>query len=166
MDDKEKRLMGARISKLESQVAFLMRINGLDLSALRSISDAELLKHYQDATQLLALPPGHIPPEVAQRWSEIFLQFSEYELIRLQDIVGYEHTWEPIYLLCLRMMTVVRQHKDLPSDVGLQQLYAILDRGRQNIRDAAIVMIKRHPEGLPPRTKMLLKGDDLSNYLQ
>lgn len=166
MDDKEQRLLEARLSKLESQVDFLMKINGLDLSALRTVPDHELLKHYQDAVQLLALPTGKIPAEIAQRWSELFLQFSEYEMIRLQDIVEYEHTWEPIYLLCLRMMTVVRQHKELPSDAGLQQLYAILDRGRMNLRDSAIVMIKRHPETLPARTKVLLKGDDLANYIQ
>lgn len=165
MAEEELRLLEARISSLEGQVRFLLRINGLELSALRSAPDKELLKYYQDAVQLLGLKSKRYPPEVVERWADLFAQFSEYECTRLQFIVDYEHTWEPFYHLCVRMMTGLRQHKDMATDVGMQHLYAFLELSRKNLRDAAIIMIKKYPDTVPPRAKTLLKGDDLSAYL-
>ena len=43
------RLLDARIDGLEKQVAFLLRVNGLDLSHFRTVKDDELLGLYQDA---------------------------------------------------------------------------------------------------------------------
>lgn len=156
-----KDLLEARLSVLERQVKFLLNINGLDLSALRDVSDKELLKYYQDAVQLLGLRARQIPPEAAEHWADLFCQLSEVELVRLQQLVEYDHTWEPFYHLCIRMMTSVRQNKKLHSDVGLQHLYAFLEKGRKNIRDAAIIMIKKHQDTLPNKAKLLLRENDL-----
>lgn len=162
MDKEQQRLMEARISVLERQVQFLLRVNGIDLSALRNVPDESLLKYYQDAVQLLGLRLHQLPPEVIETWSVLFCQLSEYETARLQNIVNYEHTWEPFYHLCVRMMTAVRQHKDFASDLGLQHLYGLLDRSRKNLREIAIMMIKKYPENLPSRAKALLKDESLS----
>ena len=157
----EQDLLEARLSVLERQMAFLLRINGLDLSALREVPDEELLKYYQDAVQLLGLRARQIPPEASERWAELFCQLSEVELVRLQHLVEYDHTWEPFYHLCIRMMTSVRQNRELSSDLGLQQLYAFLEKGRRNVRDAAVIMIKKHPDTLPKKAKILLRDNDL-----
>jgi hypothetical protein len=159
--DQDLALMRARIDKLEKQVDFLLRINGLDLSALRSVSNEVLLRYYQDAVQLLGLGTDQLPPEAIERWAELFLQLSEYEMVRLQGIVDYNHTWEPFYHLTIKLMTSVRQHKDLAGDIGLQHLYATLERGRKVIRDVAVLMCKRHPEDLPERARLLLKDGEL-----
>ena len=152
-------LLQARISKLERQVEFLMRINGLDLSSLRTVSDEDLLKCYQDAVQLIGIGASKIPPEAIERWGELFLQISEIEVVRLQGIVEYHHTWEPFYLLCTMCLTAVRHHKEFGADIGLQQLYALLDRGRRNLRETAVIICKLHPEDLPDRARILLEGD-------
>lgn len=154
-------LLQARVDKLEKQVDFLLRLNGLDLSALRSVSNSVLLKYYQDAVQLLGLGTAQLPPEAIERWAELFLQLSEYEMVRLQGIVDYNHTWEPFFHLSIKLMTALRQHKDFASDLGLHHLYAALDRGMKNLRNVAVIMCKRHPEDLPERARVLLKDGEL-----
>lgn len=157
----EQDLLQARVDQLEKQVDFLLRINGLDLSALRSVPDEVLLKYYQDAVQLLGLVPPQMPPEAIERWAELFLQLSEYEVVRLQGIIDYTHTWEPFYHLCIKLMTTVRQHPQMGEDVGLSYLYALLDKGRRNMKGVAVIMCKKHPEGLPPKALVILKDDEL-----
>lgn len=161
MDKEQRRLLEARVSVLERQVQFLLRINGIDLSALREVPDKQLLKYYRDVVQLLGLKRKQYPPEVIEQWAQFFCQLSEYETARLQNLVDYEHTWEPFYHLCVRMMTAVRQHKDFAVDVGMQQLYGLLDRSRKNLREIAVMMLKKHPEALPPKAKILLKEETL-----
>jgi hypothetical protein len=165
-DETKFRRLEAKIEDLEAQVRFLMQINGIDLSALRTAPDEVILGLYRDAVQLLGLPGRTFDPEVVKRWSELFIQLSEYELIRIQGMVDYDHTWEPFLQLCIRMMTSVRQHEDMATSIGMQHLYALLDRGRKNLRDAAVVMIKRFPDGLTKEAKILLQDDDLAPALQ
>lgn len=155
-------LLQARVDHLEKQVSFLLRINGLDLSALRSVPDADLLKFYQDAVQVLGLMPRQIPPEAMERWSEFFLQLSEYEMVRLQGLVDHRHTWEPFYHLCIKLMTSVRQHPKMGADSGLHHLYVVLDRGRRNLRDIAVIMCRRYPEDLTEQGKVILKDGELT----
>lgn len=162
----EERLLEARVSELEKQVRFLLHINGLDVSAMRSAPDKTLLSIYQGAVQLLGIDRKKLNPESIKLWAEYFMQFSEYEFVRLQNIIDYDHTWEPLYHLCVKMMTTIRQHKNLPHDVGLQHLYAYLNKGRRNLRDSAIIMAKKYPKNLPPHAKILLKNDDPVEFLQ
>lgn len=156
----------AKIDILESHIRFLMQVNGIDLSALRSAPDDALLKLYRDSVQMLGLKDRVFDPEVAKKWTDIFLQLSEYELIRIQDLVDYNHTWEPFYQLCVRMMTSIRHRPDMASSIGLQHLYALLERGRKNLRDSAILMIRKFPEGLTREAELLLQDDDLPQSLQ
>jgi hypothetical protein len=162
MSAEQQRLLEARIAVLERQVQFLLRINGIELSALRTVSDDKLLKYYRDVVQLLGLSKKQYPPELIEQWAQFFCQLSEFETARLQNIVDYEHTWEPFYHLCVRMMTTVRQHKDFATDLGLQHLYGLLDRSRKNLRDIAIMMIKKYPGTLPARAKVLLKDENIA----
>lgn len=162
MAEAQQRLLEARISVLERQVQFLLRINGIDLSALRNVTDEQLLKYYQDVVQLLGLSRKQYPPEVIERWAQFFCQISELETARLQNMVDYAHTWEPFYHLCVRMMTTVRQNKGFATDMGLQHLYGLLDRSRKNLREIAIMMVKKYPETLPPKAKILLKDENIT----
>jgi hypothetical protein len=162
MGKEQQKLLEARISVLERQVQFLLRVNGINLSALRDVSDEQLLKYYRDVVQLLGLRRKQYPPEIIEQWAQFFCQLSEYETARLQNIVDYEHTWEPFYHLCVRMMTTVRQHKKFATDVGMQHLYGLLDRSRKNLREIAIMMIKKYPETLSSKAKVLLKKESLS----
>lgn len=162
MDKKQQRLLEARISILEKQVQFLLRVNGIDLSALRDVSDEQLLKYYRDIVQLLGLKRKQYPPEVVEQWAQLFCQLSEFEIARLQNLVDYEHTWEPFYHLCIKMMTTIRQHKDFAVDLGLQHLYGLLEKSRKNLRDIAIIMVDKYPDRLPLKVKTLLKTETLS----
>jgi hypothetical protein len=155
------RLLDARMDGLEKQVAFLLRVNGLDLSHFRTVKDDELLGLYQDAVQLVAVVPKGMALEVIERWAEFFIQLSEYEFTRLQPIVSFDHTWEPFFLLCTKMMTQVRHDPKLPDSLRIQQLYALLDKGRKNLRDAAVIMCRKYPGTLTKRGMVMIKDGDL-----
>ena len=159
------RLLDAKVSNLEKQIEFLLRVNGLDLSKMRNATDEELLGLYQDAAHLLAIVNKGLDLGIVERWSEFFLQLSEYEFTRLQPIVSYEHPWEPFFELCAKMMTHVRQHKQLGESTRIQRLYALLDKGRRNIRDAAVVMCQKYPETLPLKARTLIGDDDITAHL-
>jgi|WetSurSiteA1Bulk_404760.scaffolds.fasta_scaffold05869_3 hypothetical protein len=156
--------LAIRISTLESQVSslerlvqFLMQVNGLDMSALRQASEQDLLQHYQDATFLLAVPPSEIDTEVMKRWAELYIQITEYELTRLKHLVEYDHTWQPFFQGCIRMMTALRQMKEFSTNLDLQSIYGVLDRGRRNLREAAIILIQNAVSEPPPIAQILLK---------
>lgn len=159
--DDEQRKLESKIAILEKQVAFLLKIGGFDLSAMRKSSDEALLKLYQDSVQLVSVIHKKVAPEVIERWAELFLQISEYELVRLQPIVEFDHTWEPFYLLCVKMMTQVRQSKELPTSIRTQQLFALLEKGRRNLRDSAIMMSRKYSDTLTAKGKALLRDGDL-----
>jgi len=157
--DSSPALLEARIGVLENQVRFLMRLSGIELSALREASDQDLLGHYQNAAQSIGFSAQDVPVPVVERWAELFLQLSEIEFTRLQGLVEYDHTWEPFYTLCVKLQTQVRQGKNFAIDPGSRELYAALDKGRKNLRDAAIIMIRKHPQTIPLRARVLLEAD-------
>jgi hypothetical protein len=157
--------LAARINNLEKQIDFLLRINGLAISALRDASDEELLKYYRDAIQLLGLQENQFSLEVIGVWAEIFCQFSEYEFIRIQEILDYEHTWEPFYNLCIKMMTFIRHQKDFSMSIALKNLYGLLNKAQKNLRESAIITIKNYPKSLPRIAQTILNGDNLEPYL-
>ena len=159
MSDLQQRLtrLEAQVSSLERLVQFLSQVSGLDLSALRRAETADLLALYQDAVMLLAIPGNQFDEEIFHRWSEVFLQISEFELTKLKEVVKYDHTWQPFYQLCSRMMTTIRQKKDFLTTLTLQHLYAVLDKGRKNMRDAALIMIQNASSEPPPMAKTLLQ---------
>lgn len=158
-------LLEARLNVLEQQVQFLLKINGLDVSELRSATDKALLRIYQDAVHLLAIPAKRIPVDTINKWSELFLKLSEVEFVRIQKIVGYDHTWEPFYQLCVSMLTSIRQQEDFGVDLNLHHVYAVLERGRKNVRDSAVIMMKKYPHTVPPRARLILKSDDIVSSL-
>jgi hypothetical protein len=164
-DEERIRLLEAQVSLLEKHINFLLKVHGLDTSIFRHADDEILLELYRDAVMLLGYDPEDIDEEIIRRWADTFLQLSEYEFTRLQPLVNYDHTWEPFYQLCIRMMTVVRHHKDIGTDIGLQQLYALLDKDRQNLRDAGIMMIKMCGNKLPTNIKVLLRGNEIMDLL-
>jgi len=164
-DDERVRLLEARVSLLEKHINFLLNAYGLDRSAFRDAPDNILLNLYRDAVMLIGIDPSKIDEEVIKRWAETFMQLSEYEFTRLQSVVNYDHTWEPFYQLCVRMMTALRQHKKFGTDLSLQQLYALLDKDRVNLRDAAIVMIQACNTAVPTNIKVLLRGNEILDLL-
>jgi len=164
-DEERIRLLEAQVSLQQKHIDFLLKVHGLDTSIFRHADDEILLELYRDAVMLLGYKPESIDEEIIHRWAETFLQLSEYEFTRLQPLVNYDHTWEPFYQLCIRMMTVIRHHEDIGSDLGLQQLYALLDKDRQNLRDSAIMMIKISETKLPTNIKVLLRGNEIMDLL-
>jgi hypothetical protein len=160
----ENKLLRARISALEKTVQFLLRLNGMDLSELRNASDGDLHEHYIDAVR--TLKGDHPKMEKATYWADLFVKISEYELLRLRDITGYPHTWEPFYLLCVKYMTFVRKHPRLGKEPPLLRLYALLEKGRASLRDSAIIMLRLSEDKLGPRTRILIKDDELARILK
>lgn len=161
--DFEIRKLEARVGNLELQIKFLLKINGLDLSGLREAPDAELLKYYRDAVLLLGMQEGQFAPEILEAWAELFCQFSEYELVRLQELVNYDHTWEPFYYLCIKMMTAVRHKKRFATDTEIKNLYMLLEKARKNLRAAAVIMVQKYPQSMPQKAKVLLQDDPLAS---
>ena len=151
------RYLEARVSTLEAQIKFLLRLNGMDVSALREAPDEELLRYYRDAIELMGVEAKKLPPETMERWAELFLQLSEIEFVRLQGLLDYDHTWEPFYQLCIRLMTSLRQNPNLITDPTLKGLYSLLERARKNLRDGAVVMSRKYPETLLPLAKAILQ---------
>lgn len=162
--DDELRKLESKVAVLEKQVAFLLQVNGFHLSEMRKIADQDLLRLYQDAVQLISVIKG-TALEIIERWAEIFLQLSEVEMTRLQPIIGFDHTWEPFYLLCTKMMTKVRQSKEIGSSIRVQQLFALLEKGRQNLRECGVVMCHRFRDTLTETGKALIKFGDVMEYL-
>ena len=161
----DQRMLEARITALEKQVAFLLRINGLDLSGMRQAKDEDLLKLYQDAAQLTAVIHKGVDLEVIERWSEFFIQLTELEFVRLQKVIDFDHPWEPFFLLCVKMLTQVRQDPKIGESLRLQNLYALLNKGRKNLRDSAVVMCQKYSASVSTQAKVLLKNEDLLAYL-
>jgi hypothetical protein len=159
MSDGEITKLEARVKNLEGQVAFLLRVNGLDLSALRNAPDGDLLKIYRDSIQILGLQTKDLAPEACVQWAELFCQISEFELVRLQQLVDYDHTWEPFYTLCVRMMTATRHAKGFAKNGELHHLYAFLEKGRKNLRNSAVIMVQKYPQSIPQSVKVLLKDE-------
>jgi len=159
-------LLEARVRILEQQVEFLLKLNGLNISEFRSVDDSTLLSVYRDAVQLLGLSEQRIDLEIIENWSNVFLQLSEIEMIRLQPIVELKHTWEPFYLLCLRMMTFVRTHPKIDVSVRTQHLYAALEKGIRGLRAIGAIMLKRNPDTIPRKAQVLLEPDDLKMHLK
>jgi hypothetical protein len=163
--DKEQRILEARVTVLEKQVQFLLRINGIDVSALRDATDEELLQHYRAAVQAIGKGRRTKAPQILKQWAELFCQISEFEVARLQGIVNYTHTWEPFYHLCIKLMTAMRQRKEFAVDFQLQQIYGLLDKGRKNLREVALVTMEKYPENLAPKAKILLKEANFTHPL-
>ena len=156
----------AQVSSLERLVQFLLKVNGLDLSALRGASDRDLLKLYQNVILLLPIPASGIDPEVMKRWAETFLQLSEFELTRIKLMVDYDHTWQPFYQACSKMLAEIRRQPEFSANVDLQTLYGVLDRGRRNLRDAAVLLIQNASSEPPPMIKTLLRECQAPNTLK
>ena len=153
----------ARVRVLERQVAFLLKINGLNLSEFRTMSDGDLMDLYRSAVQMVDDRKFNL--ELIETWSETFMQVSEVEMVRLQPMVEYDHTWEPFYLLCVRMATTVRVHPKLPESMRVQHLYAALDKGRRNIRECALMMIQKFPKTLSRKARAIAFDEDLAYWL-
>lgn len=157
----EQKLLEARISVLEKQVLFLLKINGLDLSELRNYTDEQLLRLYQDAVHMLALVTKKLDLEIIERWSEYFIQLTEHEMIRLQDLVNFDHTWEPFYILCTKMMTQLRQSKEVTESIRVQQLWAVLNKGKKNLRDAAVIICQKYAYKVTPQARAILQEEHI-----
>lgn len=163
--DAQVRKLESELSVLKQQVAFLLKVNGFHLSEMRKITDENLLRLYQDAVQLIPVLGKGIALEVVERWSELFLQLSEVEMVRLQPIVGFDHTWEPFYLLCTKMMTQVRDSKEIKTSIRVQQLFALLEKGRQALQACGVMMCHRFQDSLTETGKALLREGDLIYHL-
>jgi hypothetical protein len=149
------------VRDLKKRVEFLMKINGADLNELRRAEDGTLMGHYRDAVQLLGYT-GTFGLDTMEKWSLIFAQLGEPEFRRIQRLVDFDWTWEPFLRLCLKMMTILRRSREFATSPPHQQTYALLDRGRRNMRDSAVIMI-RSSRDLPPEVKGLLIDDEASD---
>lgn len=162
---KDQATLESKVAILEKQVAFLLRVNGVELSKMREASDADLLALYQDAVHMVSVVSRPLALEVIERWAEYFLQISEYELARIRHVVKFDHTWEPFYLLCIKMMTQVRHGAEVLESIRVQQLYALLEKGRKNLRDSAIMMSRKYSDTLSPQGQALLRDGDLLGHI-
>ena len=117
--------------------------------------ESSLIKNMLEVVARVRQDHGNKPVE------RITVELSEFEFVRLQEIVDYEHTWEPFYNLVIRMMTAVRRAKGFMRNGTLKQLYAYLEKGRKSLRDSAVIMIKKsdRPQELPQVAQTLLKDN-------
>ena len=159
--DTEQRELESRVAVLEKQVAFLLRVNGFHLSEMRKAPDEALLRLYQDAVHVVSVVRKGIALEVVEHWAEIFLQLSEVEMVRLQPIIGFDHTWEPFYLLCTKLLTQVRDSKEINTSVQVQQLFSLLEKGRQSLQACGVMMCHKFQHSLTDTGRALIRDGDL-----
>jgi hypothetical protein len=163
--DDELRQLESKVSVLEKQVTFLLKVNGFHLSEMRKISDEALLRLYQDSVHVISVIRKGVALEIVEHWAEIFLQLSEVEMVRLQPIVGFDHTWEPFYVLCIKLMTQVRTCAEIKTSTRVQQLFSLLEKGRQGLQACGVMMCRKFQDTLTDTGRALIKDGDLMAFL-
>ena len=132
------RVLMWKMGMLEKRLDFLMRVNDLDVSALRDAPIETLLSAHEQATQTLDNGDTNPPREVMEQWAHVFLQFTECEYGRLADAAVDAHPWKPFSLLCHILMGNLRKKFRFQSSVQQQQTYRLLEKARKNIAQSAL----------------------------
>lgn len=133
------RTVKIRLSSIEHKLDFLMRVNGLDVSALRDAKIDVLLAAYDEVCEFLQLSPHGIPYTDMAKWAGLFLEFTELEYERLVNPTMDMQPWKPFHLLCRHLMNTLRQKKGFSTHRGMQETYRLLDKARKQIAQSALV---------------------------
>lgn len=160
-----------RLHSIESKIDFLMRVNGLDISGLRDISDEDLIKLYQSICDLLVHDIHDVSFREMDKWAELFCQFTEIEFDRLWLMTQEMRPWYPIHATCIYMMRSLRRRKHFTNNHDMQQTYRLLDKARTNLSRAIVVYMEAKTEELGPAEKHRLHAvhmfeDSLGRYIE
>jgi excisionase family DNA binding protein len=159
-----------RLHSIEHKLDFLMRVNGLDVSALRDAKTEVLLSAYDEVCEFLQVDSFNISWDQMQEWAKIFLQFTELEYERLVGPTMDAQPWKPFQLLCRHLMESLRRKKGFGSHPQMQQTYRLLDKARRHIAQSALVFEEFRSDHLGARRVAELVGfgveeDSLDRYI-
>jgi hypothetical protein len=140
-----------RLHSMESKLNFLMRINGLDVSALRDAKTPVLVGAYDEVEEFLDLNSHEVPREQMEEWAKLFLQFTELEYQRLIGPTMNDQPWKPFHFLCAHLMRTLRRKKGFGANEKMQQTYRLLDKARKHIAQSAMVFEEVRSSRLGPK---------------
>jgi len=154
-----------RVVALEERVAYLTYVAGVDVTALRAATDEQLVALVQEASRARNMV-GASPPGNMRKWGELFIQVSEVELLRISHLIKTPRPWEPLYVLCVEMMTEMRRRKWLQRSPSGQDLYRLLEKGRKTLGQAAIMTMEALAAEIgTSATRRLLLQDSMDDAL-
>lgn len=164
------RTVKIRLHSIDHKLNFLMRVSGLDVSALRDAPVETLIQIYDEASDYLELNAAEVTVEQMEKWSHIFLQFTELEFDRMVGPTQDTSPWKPLHQLCVHWMRSLRRRKGFPSSQRMQEVYRILEKGRKSLGQAIVVFNEsRAGEIGPIKVKQIapfgLTEDSLDRYI-
>jgi hypothetical protein len=159
-----------RLHSMEHKLDFLMRVNGLDVSALRDAKISVLLAAYDEACEFLQMNVYDVPRDQMEEWATVFLQFTELEYERLVGPTMDAQPWKPFRLLCGHFMSALRRKKGFATHPKMQMTYRLLDKARKHIAQAATVFEEIRSPNLGARrvaeiAALGVEADSLDRYI-
>lgn len=156
-----------RLARLERTVETLVRLMDGSLTPLGLTPEAAATLRQHALDQLAA---GSWSREVIQQWVPIFLHMDDRDLAVLRGL-GDSQPYARFLDLCSRMQTCVAGMRGYATSLELQELGRELARGRQCLKEAALLDIHTHaapsdlraPDPLRVTDRMLsrLRGEKL-----
>ncbi len=141
---------------MEERLAYLTYVAGVDVTALRTASDETLVELVHEARRAKDLLED-TPPNNIRKWAELFIQFSELEILRLARLMASPRPWEPLYVLCISMQEELRRRSSF-NRPSMQDLYRLLERGRRSLGKAIVLTheVLASETGTPATRRLLL----------
>ena len=152
-----------RLRSIDERMNFLMRVNGLDISALRDAPIEMLKGFYDEAETFLELNAFGLPYQQMEQWAKVLLQFTEIEYERLVGPTQDLHPWKTFYFLCRHLMRTLRQRKGFATHPRMQQAYRLLDKARKHINQSAMIFEETQASEIGPRRVAEIAGFGLSD---
>jgi len=126
--------MQARMTRLENQVAVLLR--------LLDAKDAPLAVNETYARELHATCQSQLEQTnwdlaTINGWAEVFLRVDETDLETMARAAGDARPWVPFLRLCLTMNAHVPARPEYAHSLVLQETHRLLAEGRRRLRAAA-----------------------------
>jgi hypothetical protein len=134
------RILESTVSRLKEAIDILFQVNNMSSSRFSSMEDTELTTLYENICSELNKNNWDIGRILS--CCEVFIRIGECEIEKLNNLVGTNHSWKPLYELCLKQSKYVNAHPKLETDANLQRCRELLNVGRKNIREIAVVFIE------------------------
>lgn len=159
----EMRLLRAKVERLEASVELLFQTNEMAAGRMSGLNLDELAQLHQVISN--DLDSSEWPADRMFSYCEIFIRITEEDIDRLNTILGHPHSWEPFYLLLLRISQYLRNLPDLKTSLQLQRIRELLEIGRANMRAVATFFIHASNDASPSKELLSkLASNDIDQF--
>lgn len=143
-----------KVRRLEETLNLVLEVNGMAASRFIKMEDIDLHRLYQEVERALGEEEWSVEEMV--RLCEIFVKITEVEVDRLNELLNTDHSWQPLYRLCLHMTRYVATQPDLTTNLDLQRVRDLLHAGRKNLSTIAVLFVEKAGQ-IGPSRKLLAK---------